>query len=287
MQDDPSPGRSRFYPKPGRPALIYLPGLHGDWTLFTSFRTRASELFQVLELTYPRRLDWSLNDYADFALREAAAAQISSGWLLAESYGSQVAWPLTLRARAAGFQVEGVILAGGFARYPFPPLAAGAEFLLRSLPTALWQGLFRVYAAYGKFRHRHAPETRDCLREFVDRRTPEDLAAMAHRISLIRQNDPALIIRSLNLPVFLLAGAIDPIVFPPPALGWLRKHCPSFAGQRIIWRADHNVLGTEPAQALAQIREWIERSTGDRRPPLERKRRGSRQAPPRRSCVLP
>ena len=46
------------------PALIHLPGLHGDWTLLGPFRAALGGRARFVESTYPRRLDWSLDDYA-------------------------------------------------------------------------------------------------------------------------------------------------------------------------------------------------------------------------------
>ena len=46
------------------PTLIYLPGLHGDWTLVTSFRLALAGRVRFVEFTYPRTLMWSLEDYA-------------------------------------------------------------------------------------------------------------------------------------------------------------------------------------------------------------------------------
>jgi len=80
------------------PTLIYLPGLHGDWTLIGSFRKNIVGRARFVEITYPRTLTWSLDDYA--ATIEAALAHngITRGWLLGESYGSQVLWALVGRA---------------------------------------------------------------------------------------------------------------------------------------------------------------------------------------------
>src|SRR5437868_6972272 len=53
----------RVYGDASLPALIYLPGLHGDWTLITRFRPHVEGKVRFVEITYPRTLDWSLADY--------------------------------------------------------------------------------------------------------------------------------------------------------------------------------------------------------------------------------
>ncbi len=97
------------------PTLIYLPGLHGDWTLVGGFLQALDGRVRFVEITYPRTLDWSLDDYA--AAIETALAEngIMSGWLLGESFGSQPLWALVARRK---FAAQGVILAGGFVKHP-------------------------------------------------------------------------------------------------------------------------------------------------------------------------
>ena len=46
------------------PPLIYLPGLHGDWTLVGGLLQALNGKVRFVEITYPRTLDWSLEDYA-------------------------------------------------------------------------------------------------------------------------------------------------------------------------------------------------------------------------------
>ena len=87
------------------PTLIYLPGLHGDWTIIGGFRHALAGRMRFVEFTYPRTLEWSLDNYA--AAIEAALEKngITTGWLLGESYGSQIVWPLIARGK---FRVEGM-----------------------------------------------------------------------------------------------------------------------------------------------------------------------------------
>jgi len=57
--------RIRIHGDVGKPTLIYLPGLHGDWTLVTRFRLAIQDRYRFVEFTYPRTLEWSLEDYAE------------------------------------------------------------------------------------------------------------------------------------------------------------------------------------------------------------------------------
>src|SRR5260221_13564125 len=96
---------------PSLPTLVYLPGLHGDWTLIGRFRQALRSRVRFVEITYPRTLTWTLEDYAGGVEKALAEHDINRVWLLGESFSSQVVWPLLSRKR---LQIEGVILAGGF-----------------------------------------------------------------------------------------------------------------------------------------------------------------------------
>src|SRR4029079_1896191 len=82
----------RVHGEANQPTLIYLPGLHGDWTLVSSFRAALKNRVRFVEITYPRTIVWSLHEYAAAVAIALGAHQIHQGWVLAESYGSQVAW---------------------------------------------------------------------------------------------------------------------------------------------------------------------------------------------------
>jgi pimeloyl-ACP methyl ester carboxylesterase len=260
------------------PTLIYLPGLHGDWTLVSSFRASVTNQFRFVEFTYPRNAEWSLDDYAAGIESALLTNGITHGWLVGESFGSQVAWAIVGRSQARAdaasamklsadnapmavlpFTPDGVILAGGFVRHPLP---WGVSWVKRATAcTPQWglkAGLW-IYGRYARFRHRQAPETLACIREFVQRRQePQDRLAIQHRLALIRENDPRPVARKTDLPVYALAGLVDPLVPNPWVRGWLKKHCPGYRGSRLIWRADHNVLGTAPRQSVEQVARWTE-----------------------------
>src|SRR5579862_4156585 len=109
----------RVHGEASLPALIYLPGLHGDWTLISGFRRDLGGQARLVEITYPRTLTWSLDDYAAAVETALAENGITGGWLLGESFSSQVVWTMVARGK---FATQGVILAGGFVKYPNPAL---------------------------------------------------------------------------------------------------------------------------------------------------------------------
>jgi pimeloyl-ACP methyl ester carboxylesterase len=272
------------------PTLIYLPGLHGDWTLIPSFRLAVAGRARFVEFTYPRTTEWLLEDYAAAIEGALVASGITSGWLVAESFGSQPGWAMVGRAEARGndsahllspslsstpsggegahrageeepatstFKPAGLILAGGFVRHPWDGGVRFTRWLGGRMSMRLITRLLFGYAKFARFRHRHAPETLAHIDEFIARRTEADRAAAVHRLDLILGNDLRPVAQSTRLPVFALTGFADPVVPWPWTFRWLRRHCPALRATRVIANADHNVLSTAPAEAAKQVLEWV------------------------------
>lgn len=257
----------RRYYLPGEPLLVYLPGIHGDWTLVPAFRCSVCPPLGFVELAYPDRVDWTMADYASAVELALARLQIRRCWLLAESFGSLVAWGLLERLQpqdGAGpdasrltCSVQGLILAGGFVRHPCPLGARALAALGRRLPDSVHRTLLRGYARMAGWRHRHAPETRDNVTEFLERRTSENRRAIHARLQLVARADYRTVAARTRLPVHALAGFWDPLVPWWLVWPWLRRHCPGFQEARMFWRADHNVLGTAPRPAAAAVLAWV------------------------------
>jgi pimeloyl-ACP methyl ester carboxylesterase len=244
------------------PTLIHLPGLHGDWTLLGPFRTALNGRARFVESTYPRRFEWSLQDYAGAGEAGLLEHGITSGWILGESFSSLVAWQFLARQRApdraAAFHVSGLILVGGFVRHPWPWAVRFAHCTSRIVSLKLLRNLCRLYARAARRRCGDCPAAVAELDEFVERRANEaDRQVMTCRYTLIAQGDPRPIAQHTTLPVHQLTGAWDPIVPWWQIRPWLRRHCPGYRASRIIWSGDHNVLLSAPRKSADQIMEWI------------------------------
>ena len=244
----------RVHGDPAKPTLIYLPGLHGDWTLVGNFRRALGQRVRLIEITYPRTLTWALEDYATEIKAELVKMGVTHGWLLGESFGSQVVWPMLV---GKGFRVEGVILTGGFVRHPVRWAVRLAERVCGGVSLSLLTRVLFGYAKLARFRHRHSSDTLRDIDEFIARRTEVDRQAAKHRLCLVARSDPCSIAKQINIPLYALTGFFDPIVPWPWPRRWLRKHCPGLREYRIIWRADHNVLGTAPQTAADQVVKWM------------------------------
>jgi pimeloyl-ACP methyl ester carboxylesterase len=254
--------RIRVTGSPAQPTLIYLPGLHGDWTLVASFKAALGNNVRFVEVTYPRTITWSLHDYASAIVQALLEAGIQSGWLLAESFGSQPAWQMLklaqTNAQAPAFAIQGIILSAGFVRHPCPWIVPLTQKVNRAVPIRFLRAVCRVYAAYAKFRHRRAPETLSHVHEFVTNRSDEaDRAAIAHRYTLIYTNDFCEVARAAKVPVYQLMGFFDPVVPWIFVRRWLQRSCPAYRGSKLIYNADHNVLGTAPSAAAATVLDWM------------------------------
>ena len=236
------------------PTLIYLPGLHGDWTIIGGFRHAIEGRVRFVEFTYPRTVTWSLDDYAAAVESTLAKNGITGGWLLGESFSSQVVWAMVARGK---FRAQGVILAGGFVKYPMQPALRLAEKITGRISTRLLVWIIFGYAKIARLRYRLSPQTLAAIDEFVARRTELDRRAAQHRLRLVAENDPRLIARQATLPVFGLSGWFDPLVPWPWIRRWLRNDCPALRDYKVIRKADHNVLSTAPCAAAQQIMAWI------------------------------
>jgi len=236
------------------PTLIYLPGLHGDWTLITGFRAALKDRVRFVEFTYPRSLTWSIDDYANGIEQALLTHGIDHGWLLAESFGSQPAWPLVAKS---SFKADGLILAAGFVKHPllFGPLIL--RWIGSWRPYNPFKLTMKVFALYRRLCHRLTPEARQDLKEFMGRRTTLDRRAMGERLKLIHQYDPRPIARETRIPVYYLASLVDVLVPWPLVRWWLRKNCPGYRGGKTLWLADHTLLASSPAASATQVLKWI------------------------------
>ena len=246
--------RIRIHGPANLPVLIYLPGLHGDWTLIGGFRRAVRGRVRFVEVTYPRTLTWMLDDYAAGIEAALRSQGIEHGWLLGESFGSQIVWPLLSRK---GFEVDGVILAGGFVRHPTPGMARTAARVTAGVPFSLVRCILGPYAKIMRLRYRRSPEVLQNVEEFIARRTDLDLQAAAHRLHLLSKSNPIGVAQEAGPPVYALTGLWDPIVPWYWVRRWLRSHCPNLREYKIIWRADHQVLATAPEAAANVIVGWI------------------------------
>ena len=116
--------------------------------------------------------------------------------------------------------------------------------------------------ALARWRFRKSPRTLEAINEFTARRTKLDQQAAQHRLHLLAVTDSCEAAKTATVPIYALTGLFDPIVPWVFVRPWMRKHCRALRAYRIIWKADHNVLGTASQAAADQTVEWLKEGTG-------------------------
>lgn len=253
----------RIHGSESLPVLTYLPGLHGDDTLVGAFRRVVTDRLRLAEVTYPQTTSWSLQDHADSVIEALRDAGVTATWLLAESFGSQVAWALFNRlspgdaGHHSPITVRGVVLANGFVRHPIPWGVRFVRHFIGLGPLQPHLAVLRAYTRYAQFRLRRDPEQVEDLNAFLENRTERDRQAAIHRLQLIADHHPQAVVRGLDTPVFYLAGVMDPLVPWFMVRWWLRHNCPGYRGGRTVWRSNHVVLVRAPRVCADQICDWM------------------------------
>lgn len=228
--------------------MIYLPGIHGDWGLIGAFRRALDSRVRFVEFAYSKD-EVTLERLAELVHAELKTNKIDSGWLLGQSFGSQVGWALMAR----GFRADGVVLAGGFVRHPWPWGARLFRALLSAVPSGIVNPAYQAYTVACNTVARRGPEEAEELLAFARQRGSQEWAAMSWRLSLIAASDPRATARAMRGPVHYLGGMIDPLVPWPLVTRWLKRECPGYEGETILPYADHNVLGSAPRECAERV----------------------------------
>jgi len=244
----------RIHGDEAAPTLIYLPGLHGNWTLIGGFREALAGRVRFVETTYPPTLTWSLEDYARGVEAALEKHKITKGWLLAESFSSQVAWRMIARKR---FALDGLILAGGFVQHPMQWGVRLAERVCGDISFKLLARILFGYAKVSRWRFRNSPGTHQAIQEFIAHLSEAERQAARHRLHLVAQNNACEMARAARLPVYGLTGVLDPVVPWYWVRRWLKRNCQALREYKIIWHADHNVLGTGARAAADLVVQWM------------------------------
>jgi len=239
----------RIHPGAG-PTVIYLPGIHGDWGLIGAFRRALGDRVRFVEFAYSKN-EVTLEELAAQVHGLLTENGVTSGWLLGQSFGSQVAWALMSR----GFPADGVILAGGFVKHPWPWGARLFQAVL-SVPSGIVNPGYRVYTSIFNALARRGPEEAEELMAFARARGTREWKAMSWRLSLIAASDPRAAARGMTKPVHYLGGMLDPLVPWPLVTRWLKRECPGYKGETIFPYADHNVLGSSPRESAERVLAW-------------------------------
>lgn len=244
------------------PVLVYLPGVHGDWTLMGELRALLAPHCRLIEIAYPHAAsDWTLDDYAFRLAALFDRLALPPAHLLGESFGSLVAWEFTGRHPE---RVRSIILAGGFCASPGPFRVALGRLAAGLMPASL---ATRCAALYFRLRWRSSPTVLSHAiagpeESFPAMRTRRGWRAIRNRLQIIARTDLRSRLCTVNAPVLYLGGARDIIVPVRREIATLRRQLPSQTPfhSELLPRASHAILPARPAQTARIIIDWINAS---------------------------
>jgi pimeloyl-ACP methyl ester carboxylesterase len=230
---------------PGRPPLLYLPGIDGTGRLLH----RQVELHAEYDVrceAYPQDRPVAYDELAAAAARRLEQAGGRPATVLAESFGGAVA--LTL-AVARPDLIERLVLVNTFAYFPARlrlRLAAwaGRRFPARPAPAATRgvRGLF--------FFPRSVPATERAA--WWERTADVPLSAYGHRLPLILGLDLRLRLPAVTAPALVFAASDDRVV--PPAAG--RELARLLPRARLLeFPAGHSALISPRVNVAAWLRD--------------------------------
>lgn len=242
--------------QPTAPALVYVPGVQGDWTPMHRTGALIAEFSRLVLTAYPRNPAWTLEDHARAVLAVLDHLGLERAHLLAESYGSLVAWQVALLAPQ---RVQSIAIAGGFVLSPQRVGAACAAVFHRHGPPWLMEAMVQGYLRWAT-RHSRHPEIASFRRScFPAIRAPQGWQALANRMRIIARADMRPHLPAIQCPVGYFGGAWDVVVPVRREIRTLRRGL----GQACRFRAElfprtaHDVLPARPRESAAWIRQWL------------------------------
>jgi 3-oxoadipate enol-lactonase len=244
------------------PPLVYLPGVHGDWTPLGRARSLLNESFQLVEAAYPRVAHWSLADFSQALESLLDALKLDSVHLVGESFGSLVAWEFGLTHPR---RVRSLALVGGFS-HPPSRTAGLAKHALSLVPTALFETGVDMYVAHKNRRGepRHPPG--EGVPPYAAVRTASGRRATANRMRLIQRTDFRPLLSQVAFPVRYIGGEKDRLVPVQRELRTLQQHLPAicnFQG-RVLPGAPHMIIVSHPEQTVEHLAEWVSQAERNR-----------------------
>lgn len=258
----------------GAVPVVYLPGVHGDWTPQAAASVILAGAFRLVEISYPREPLWRLEDYASALVSLLDRLEIESAHVVAESFGSLVGWEFGLEH---GSRVRSMVIVGGFCQPPGPRKVLLAKWGLSVLPTGLFEQGVDAYVAIrkhqGKLEH---PEMEVDL-PYATVRTDLGRIATVSRFEIMCTSDYRHQLHEVLFPVRYIGGDSDLIVPVKREIRTLSELLSEEAGfqSRLIANAPHMIISSHPVETAGQIADWImevdgrEGTSGDQHPPGE------------------
>ena len=241
----------------GAPAVVYVPGIHGDWTPLWRIRNVLRRHCRLIEIAYPRTAErWSLDEYTTRLTALIDRLDLSTVHLLAESFGSLVGWTFASRHPE---RVKSLMVAGGFCSSPGRVKVAAADLALRLFPARLLDKMVDLYLAYLIKRGFPASAFHRQSEFFPATRTRPGWRSTHNRLKIIRRTDVRSRLGELSIPVLYFGGACDWIVPVRREIATLKHHLrPECAFRSIIFpNAPHPIIPARYPQVAQLIFDWV------------------------------
>lgn len=238
------------------PVVVYLPGVHGDWTAQTAARPVLTQGLRLIEVAYPRTAAWNLEEFASALgalLDELGQRRVH---LVGDSFGSLVAWQFALHDPQ---RVRSLVLVGGFCQPPRFRLAASAGLALHLMPTPLLELGITAYVNYCRSWRGRCFDLDDGTTPYAATRTLAGRVATARRMAIIQQTDFRSQLHRVSFPVRYVGGAWDRIVPVRREVRTLNTQLaePCRFESHLIPRAPHAIIATHPLETAQRIAAWL------------------------------
>ena len=236
------------------PPIVYLPGVHGDWTPQVAARPLIGRDYHFVETAYPRIETWSIDDYGRALNNLLDELGIEAAHVVGESFGSLVGWQFGI---ANPGRVRSFTLVGGFAQPPRFRIAAAAAAALTTLPTALLESSIDFYvsgkSALGEFREMFE------LGAYPATRTEQGRRATANRMRIIQASDFSDQLAQVEFPVRYLGGAKDIVVPVRREIATLEAKLPPHCDfqSELLRGTPHAMIASHPEQTVDRISRWV------------------------------
>ncbi|MCH8204936.1 MAG: alpha/beta hydrolase [Candidatus Hydrogenedentes bacterium] len=258
----------------GAVPVVYLPGVHGDWTPQAAASVILAGAFRLVEISYPREPLWRLEDYASALVSLLDRLEIESAHVVAESFGSLVGWEFGLEH---GSRVRSMVIVGGFCQPPGPRKVLLAKWGLSVLPTGLFEQGVDAYVAIRKHRGKLEHPEMEVDLPYATVRTDLGRIATVSRFEIMCTSDYRHQLHEVLFPVRYIGGDSDLIVPVKREIRTLSELLSEEAGfqSRLIANAPHMIISSHPVETAGQIADWImevdgrEGTSGDQHPPGE------------------
>ena len=238
------------------PAMVYLPGVHGDWTANESARTHLSRETRLIEVAYPRNAAWTLADFSNALRRLLDRLNLTSVHVAGESFGSLVAWETAFGHPEL---IKSLLLVGGFAQPPAYRVATSAKWALRGMPTFVLETGIDIYVYYKDLKGERRLGRRSGVSPYPAVRTRKGKLATASRMGIIERTDVRERLHRLQQPVRYIGGDSDSVIGVHRELSTLRQHLPPHCEfkSELIQDAPHAIIASHPEHTARTLTRWI------------------------------